>query len=444
MSIPQTNTRPQISLIFEGLPTEDRIDMGNLFNKFQFQGMVNGGYSIRGTIVDSNFNILGKLIDNGYFKEARTKPIIIRFQIRSGTKPDAKLPTQASGSTNPVSATKEQIAILISMKANGEAADEGEIEFIGIDPPSWYLNVGDGNGGVYKGSVSNTIQQVVEEYAPKIKLDISRTVDSKEGKWWMMRQDPKTFLSSLFDWSSAVTKNKTQWIFAPDGYNLVIKEQADLQSRQRAFYRYQSGQDSDTIRNWELLADNALSTAQSMLITQGISATSGQYIDRITDTNRDKAYVNDDRTSNKRIARIKDDQGFTKPPPNPKPQNAGWSSVSAIPEIYSAGDLGVDYNQYIDGRPRAMWLNMTNALMRVKLECLGHGEWSSCEGLGIDTVFLKWTSAKKSSGTYKPYWWMTGNWLVYGFNHRVRRGAWYTDLYLARFDHDSSAVKVGF
>jgi hypothetical protein len=90
-----------------------------------------------------------------------------------------------------------------------------------------------------------------------------------------------------------------------------------------------------------------------------------------------------------------------------------------------------------------MWLNLVNALMRVKIECVGHGEWSSCEGLGCDTAFIKWTSGKRDDGLDKPFWWMTGNWLVYGFHHRVNRGFWFTDLYLARFDHDAEGKKVG-
>ena len=443
MSVPKAKARPQITMIFPEL--DQNGDHGKMLSKFEFKGMVNGGYTIKGKLVDPNFNILNKLVDSGYFKNSRTKPVLVRFQIRWGTKEETSFPETA---------TKEQIAYLISLKATGEqSADNGILEFIAMDPPSWLLNMGDGNGGVYKGRVSDAIKQVVNEYAPGIELQISRTIDSKEGKWWMMRQDPKTFISSLFDWSSSVTKDKTQWIFTPDGNSLVIKEQAELISKQRGFYRFMEQNDHDTIRNWEFLADNALSVVQTKLITQGISAVSGQYLDRITDKDEEKVFAKDNNTANKKIANIKSDQGFTKPPDDSllrswwdKPQKVGWSSVATIPEVYSAGDLGLRYDEYIDGRPRAMWLNLVNALMRVKIECVGHGEWSSCEGLGIDTAFIKWTSAKTSSdadNADKPFWWMSGNWLVYGFHHRIQRGFWFTDLYLARFDHDSVSQKVG-
>lgn len=436
MSIPKAIAKPQITLIFafdSPIPGLDGKDVGKMVSNFEFKGMVNGGYVIRGTLVDPNFNILNRLVDSGYFTETRTKPVSVIFQIRWGNKTETQFPETA---------TKErQIAYLLSLKAAGDSADSGLLEFIAMDPPSWFLNMGDGNGGVYKGRVSDAIKQVVEEYAPKVKLDIGRTIDSEEGKWWMMRQDPKSFISSLFDWSASITQKQTQWVFAPDGFDLVIKEQAQLQSKQRGFYRFLEQEDHDTIRNWEFLADNALSVVESKLITQGLSAVSGQYLDRITDEKEEKVFVKDSRTPNKKIARIKKDQGFTKPS-DADPQKVGWTSVTAIPEIYSAGDLGLQYDEYIDGRPRAMWLNLVNALMRVKLECVGHGEWSSCEGLGSDTIFVKWTSGQTDTGN-KPFWWMTGNWLVYGFHHRMNRGFWFTDLYVARFDHDAEAKKVG-
>lgn len=436
MSTPKAKARPQITLIFD-LPTPGLAeqDVGKMLSNFEFKGMVNGGYVIKGKLVDPNFNILNLLVDSGYFRETRTRPVPVIFQIRWGTKAETQYPESA---TKP-----RQVAYLLSLKAIGEqSADNGLLEFVAMDPPSWFLNMGDGSGGVYTGRVSDAIKQVVGEYAPNVNLDISQTLDSEKGKWWMMRQDPKTFISSLFDWSSSVTRKKTQWVFAPDGFDLVIKEQAELQSKQRGFYRFMEQDDHDTIRNWEFLADNALSVVETKLITQGISAISGQYLDRITDKDEEKVFIKDKRTPNKKIAKIKDDQGFKKPPDS-DPQEVGWSAVSTIPEIYSAGDLGLRYEEYLDGRPRAMWLNLVNALMRVKIECLGHGEWSSCEGLGVDTAFIKWTSGKKSGAGDKPFWWMTGNWIVYGYHHRVNRGFWFTDLYLARFDYDAIAQKVG-
>ncbi len=88
-----------------------------------------------------------------------------------------------------------------------------------------------------------------------------------------------------------------------------------------------------------------------------------------------------------------------------------------------------------------MWLNMVNTLLRAKFTVNGHGEWSECRGLGVDTIFVKWTTGKGENG--ERFWWTTGSWLVYGFHHVVDRGKWLTDLYCARFDSDSSSKKVG-
>jgi len=429
LSTPVTKGKPRAKILFD-VGELAGTDFGEHFKKIEFRAMVNGGYIVRIKLFDPSFTILNTLVEEGYFKEARIKPVPVYFQLYSES-PDY-----------PETATRLQVAILISMKANGAAADKADLEFIAIDPPSWFLNIGDGSGKVYKGRVDQVIKQVVSQYAPEISLEIGKTTDSAENKWAMMRQDPKSFIASMMDWSSSVTMKKTQWIIMADGYNLEIKEQGAIPSTQRAYYRYLEAKDHDSIKSWDFLSDNALSAVQTKIITQGISAVSGQYLDRITDEKEEKLFAKDSRTANKQIARTKSDQSFTKPTDEARPTTAGWTSVMAVPEIYSSGDIGLRYDEYIDGRPRALWLNMVNALQRVKLRVIGHGIWSDCEGLGVDTIFVKWTKAE-SSGDSQRYWWMSGNWLVYGFEHIMDKGSWYTDLYCARSDWNSNAVKVG-
>ena len=67
MSVPKAQARPQITLIFD-LPTLeiDDPDLGKMLSTFEFKGMVNGGYIIRGKLIDPNFNILNRLVDSGY------------------------------------------------------------------------------------------------------------------------------------------------------------------------------------------------------------------------------------------------------------------------------------------------------------------------------------------------------------------------------------------
>lgn len=438
MSIPKAQSRPQVYLAFEfdsGLPSED---IGPFLSSFEYKAMVNGGYIIRGKFFDTNFNRLDTLIDSGYFDNTRdaSKSVKVRFKLKWGPDGEARYPE---------SATKQRIACLLTLKhSSSDSSDKGLLEFVAIDPPSYYLNMGDAGGQAYKGRASDVIRQVINDYAPNIKLTISQTTDDEQNKWWLHRQDPKTFISSIIDWSSSITRQKTHWMFNPKDFRLELKEQADYESKQRAYYTLLTDKNHSDVKTWDLLSDHGLSLTQTKLVTQGISAISGQYLDKITDADERKLFAKDSRTTNKLIARTRPDRSFTKPPDGSGigPPRVGWSSVSGIPEIWSAGDIGLNYEDYIDGRPRGMFLNMINSVMRAKFTIIGHGEWSDCDGLGVDTVYLHWTKGKASFDN-KPHYWMTGNWIVYGFHHKLSRAFWYTDLYCARFDHDSLSRKVG-
>lgn len=392
--------------------------------------MVNGGYMVKAKIVDAHFNLMRQLIDIGYLADSRSKILTMIFQIRWGPA-GAPIPTQS---------TRVQIAYVVGLYASGAAADQAHLTFIAIDPPAWFLSTGDASGACYRGKISQVISQVVEKYAPDIELLISATTDSDGGRYWMMRQDPRTFIASLLSWSSSLTQRKTSWLVAPDGLRLMISEQAQIPSTARAFYRYWDGVTSDTIKSWQYLGDNSSTIIQSKLVTAGMSAVSGQYLDKITDKNEQFVFAKDSTTPNKRIARVSNLQSFAKPT-NAVPPLVGWTAIPSIPEVYSGGESGLQYQDYIDGQARALWLGLTTNAMRMKLKVLGHGEWSDCFGLGVDTVYLKWLAATSPNGD--QFWFMTGNWIAYGFHHIVTPKFWTTDLYLTRYDFDASGVPVG-
>ncbi len=427
-NVPKVDVRAQVEMKFSMTGSQD---FGHLCKRFEFKAMVNGGYIARGQLIDPSFNMLRTLIDAGYLAQSRKQKLEMSFTIKAA--PDGQFPKKA---------TRQQKVIIISMSASGQDSDKGVLEFIGIDPPSWYLNTGDGSGKVYVGNVKKVIQEVVKQYAPSVNLSISNTVDSKENKWWMMRQDPKTFISSLIDWSSSITQNRTNWLVAMNDHELHIKEQADMRSRQRAYYRFMDDRANDTISSWKILSNNALSITETKIITQGLSAISGRYFDRITDIYEEIVFAKDMTTAKKQVARVANDESFSKPndAPGSGPTEVGWTSVQSVPEIYSAGDAGLRLDEYIDGRARGMFLNLVPGLFRMKLTVIGHGEWSDCIGLGVDTIYLKWTSDNTRG---KSLYFLSGNWLVYGFQHVFKLGSWYTDLYISRFDHNSNAKKVG-
>lgn len=426
---PVSQARPNLRLYFD-LPGIDNIDFGQRVTSAKFESSLNIGYAAKFNLNDPHFNTINKIIESGYFRQSRKQPVKVTFQLMASK----------DGGTFPRSATKEQIAYITHISAAGSTADTANLEFATVDPASYLLNKGSGSGKVYQGKVSNVIKQVISDYAQDIQLDISETTDSDKNRYWMMRQDPQSFIASLLEWSAPLTQNKTQWIVASDGMNLQIKEQADIKPRERGYYTFweQTGPPSrDTIISWQLITDNSLSLSHTKLISQGLSTVSGAYLDKVTDQKEQSTVVKDSNTTRKFIANVDEEKAFTRPEDDE--QATGISSVPTFPEIYSAGDIGLEYDQYIDGRARNLWLNLTRNLIKCKFRVLGHGEWSDGIGLGVDTIKILWIQAP-GTDTPPKEWLLSGNWIVYGFCHELSRREWFTDLYAARFDFNSKGV----
>lgn len=391
-------------------------DIGRMFRKFEWASFINGGYIVRARLVDPYFNILKNIVTKGYLKDARQRETPVTFKIQWATtgKP-----------------TTERTAFITDLKAHG-IGESGELEFVAIDPPSFYLNEGTADGRAYVGNVTEVIKQVVKDFAPSLPPpEMSETKDNKKNVWYMMRQDPKTFIRSLLDWSASVTPNRTHWIVASVDKKIIIKEQAELKAEDFGTYiirRSDSG--SKDVMQWELLADNFLSPLQAKLITSGISAVSGEYLDKVTDVQQRKVIVKDENTDNKKKpAKVKETQAFAKP-------HKDWAtSVMSIPE-HSAGDIGLVYSEYIDGRARGMFLNMLNLLMRMKLRIHGEHKMDDSSKLGVATCTLSWPDFDG-----EPYF-LAGRWMIYGFHHTATVDDWHTDLYLARIDYDAAAKEV--
>ena len=408
MGEPKTTHKPAIELSIAG-----GNDIGFNILKFEWASFINGGYIIRGKVKDPYFNLLKDLATKGYLKEGRQKETKVKFRLKwtAGNK------------------TAERIAFMTTLSASGEN-EGGELEFIAIDPPSFYLNEGTADGKAYKGNVSKVIKQVVSEFAPSISLEITETDDNKENIWYMMRQDPKTFIRSLLDWSASITPKKTHWVVASVDEKLVIKEQASLTPTDFGVYHInRNGNTGKDALEYELLADNFISPLQTKLITSGISAISGEYLDKTSDSEERKVHVKDENTQNKVNVDITPTQGFKKP-------DKKWAtSVMAVPE-HNAGDIGIPYNKYIDGRARGMYLNMLNLVMRLRMRVTGEYALDDSDKLGVSKCTLSW---KDIDG--EPYF-LSGKWLIYGFHHVMTVSGWATDMYLARLDHDASAKKI--
>lgn len=408
MGSPVASVVPVVSISIAGGQ-----DIGPNFSKFEWASFVNGGYIIRARVSDPFFNYLKNLAINGYLKEGRETETPVKFKI----------------SWSDGNETQQRTAFMTDLQAHG-VNEGGEIEFVAIDPPSFYLNAGTADGRVYTGRVSDVIKQVVNDFAPGIDVEVTTTTDNKTNKWWMMRQDPHTFIRSLLDWSAGVTPKHTSWVVASVDKKIVIKEQAELQTKDFGiYYVNRHGDAPGDALQFDMLADSFVSPLQTKLVTAGISAISGEFLDKITDTQEQKVIVKDENTSNKVNTNITPKQGFAKP-------HKDWAtSVMAIPE-HSAGDIGVQYGKYIDGRARGLFMNMLNLVMRIRLRVTGEPLMNDSSALGVSTATLAWQDMDN-----EPYF-LSGRWLVYGFHHTVTRDHWYTDLYLARLDYDASAKKV--
>jgi len=429
-SKPQIESKPQIQVRFD--ITGDT-DYGYLFTKCIYKGLLNKGYTVKITLSDTNYGVLTKLIEDGYFTNARINPIKIKFKLLWSAQ--AKYPEGA---------TKEQEAIITSMRTYSDGFDRAYTEFTAIDPPSYYLNQGDGSGKAYKGKLSSVIKSVVNEYAPKIKLDIDDTSDSDKNTWWLLRQDPKNFIINTLSFVPSFNKKKTNWMITPNNSYLSIKEQGNVISKYRAYYRYWNGT-KDTIRSHNLTADNYLSILDTKIVTQGLSTISGRYFDNVTDKKEEYTVVKDSNTETKQTAKIDEKSSFKKPPddPNTKPDKIGATSIISMPELYSAGDIGLNYKDYIDSKARSMWLKQLNSLVRMTLRVPGHGEWSNCDGLGIDTIYINWFKGKMPDDNGRNRYFISGNWIVYGFKHEMINNSWNTDLYCVRFDQNAKSKVVG-
>lgn len=391
----------------------DGDDIGGDFTKLEWTSFVNGGYIIRAKVTDPWFNKLKKLATEGYLKEGRSKaaPVKVRIKWVNGK------------------GTETRTAIMTDLEAHG-VNESGQIEFIAIDPPSFYLNAGTADGRVYKGKVSNVIKKVIQDFAPDITPDVTETRDNDSNQWWMMRQDPHTFIRSLLDWSSSVTPKKTNWIVASVDDKIIIKEEAQLQTKDYGIYYINRNNQAHDALDFEVLCNNLISPLQTKLITSGISAISGQFLDKITDSAQQKVFVTDKNTGNKVNTKSNaGTQSFVKP-------GTEWAtSIKAIPE-HSAGDVGLAYEDYIDGRARNMYINMLNLVMRIRLRVGGEPMLFDSSTLGVSTANLSWHDIDGN-----PYF-LSGRWLIYGFHHIVTQQKWNTDLYLARLDGDADAKLV--
>ncbi len=417
-------------------------DIGRLFVKFEWKAMVNAGYIIRVKLSDTDYQLLYKVATDHYLELGRKEPTEVIFELIH------------PGITGENKQTGKYRAYITDLDASG-INKSGFLEFIAVDPPSYWLNAGACSGKVYTGKVSTVIQKVLEDWfkTPNKgggRIEVSDTTDSEQNKWWMMRQDPKTFIHSLTDWSSRLSKDKTNWMISSDGFvddgapTIFVKEQSKKKPINIGTLSFNARSPSaNDVFKFEFLADNFISVFQKQLITQGLSSVSERFMDRQNDVKKEIVHVFDDNTENKWKTDIDKTKGFTKPDDIPgaveKPHE--WSTaVWMVPE-HNAGDVGLSYDKYIDGRARQQFLDMLPLVMRLKLRCTGIAkrQLNNAHNLGVSFVKVVWLRPAPDYGKY----FLADDWLVYGFHHIATLGHWHTDVYAQRPDWSANAKIVG-
>ncbi len=427
---------------------KDKVLIGNNdITHFEWKSMINGGFIVRIGATDANFQKLDKVI------EASGALLETGRQVKELTLVEFKIKWDG---TEELKETRTSLALISNLKAKGNNSLNGEFEFIAVDPISYFLNSGKSSGTAYKGKIGGedgVIAQVFNDYVPKkvggytTKLKIAET-DDEVNTYWMMRQDPKTFIMSLLDWSCSFTKHKSAWRVSSgqDEADKVLT--LDINESYVPHLEWPAPSADPLVLNlvggttdidkWELLTDNFLSALNLKLLTSGMSATSGEYFDKETDKEDEKkVYVKDENTRGKVNPELTAKQSFTKPT---DPVDRGWTHIKAAPEIYSAGDIGFRYDRYIDGRARQMYMDMLGMLMRIRITAMGQHRLFDSVGLGRTKVKLSWVAPDKEKGGTTTRF-LNGEWLLYGWHHKANRnGTWRTDLYLSRLDWDAAST----
>lgn len=415
------------------------------FDYFEWSSFLNRGYAVKVVINDFLYNYLN-LISNSYLKTARITPTPLSFALEWGNAATETL------------ITPECLAYITEISAKGKP-NSGKIQFSAIDPPSYALNHGSSDGGVFTGNISTVIKNVANKAfeetlkfapidpttnkKPFIKLDVTDTVDNKNGLWYPMRMDPMTFILSLLEWSTSLTKLNTQWVVASGiEYNksnagtiaipvLYIKQLPELISKLNGITDIGiidvNAVNSDII-DLHFSGNNFLSVIEENLVTQGISSTAGTYLDK----SNKKLVTNDKSTGLKFNAKdLSEFNSYTLPQIGLNKS----TSIIAVPEL-NGGEVGLNYSDYISGRPKQKFVDLNNSLMRLMIRVPGWTAVGDSTLLGVSTVVLTWINADG-----EPYF-LGGRWILYGFKHIVSRRGWFTDLYLYRIDHNAEAVEI--
>lgn len=426
--------------------SNDYIEVGYSVAWAQWSAFMNGGYVVRFKLQDPHTGTLSKFIGLGLLEWSRETRMYIRFRFGWGK-------FTYGGATDKLAWTTPRFAIITRIDGLGIDASNFNVEIEAIDPSSWYLNRGTASGRAYRGKIGGSVSgsklenprngviaQCILDYTEKIDVVVGDTIDSANNVWYMMRMEPKTFILTLMEWSSGITEYRTPWIVQSQDNCIVIKEMATLTApndhngvpfvgRHIEVNGAQHGLTEILPGGITMLNNPLLTIVQSRLYTAGMSAVTGKYNDRVTAL--EHVVVNDLNTPHKLNANITQDRGFSKPL-----DQHDWSTfIESIPE-HNNFDVGVKYWEYMSGRAIDYFIKMLCTVMRIRVKIVGDPNFDDVRILGPGSVHL--SMFDKDGKAHM----LSGEWMVYGFCHIFRPGAWETNLYLCRLDWNAVAKHI--
>ena len=408
----------------------DTGNIGNLCHNLVWSSYLNSGYKLTASVDDPGFRVLSKLnVDSGYFRSGMACKFKARCRLKTA-RPEIDNQTPFVD------------FYVTSLEDTSNSADRASFVFTAIDQASWLLNANPASGKAYRGSISEVIRQVVSEFAPGVNLTIANTIDSNQNIWYTFRQSPKNMILRMMEYGSAILPDKGRWVVSSESPNILrVVDQSKAASEKRGFYTWPrieraTEKNAGVIISYGAIKQNAWARLIAETYSTGISTSTGLYLDKVTDSEELYTGVTDKNTPNKLKTKVPVGRSFDKPQDS-EPPEIGRTFVRAIPELYSAGEIGLRYRDYLSGSGRQLYLDNLYGTNKLFIDTNGQGSFYDGRGLGSDTITLEFLGADNL-----PFY-AQGDWMLYGFKHVYNAGQWRTRLYLTRIHRDSTGKTVG-
>lgn len=404
----------------------DGVEIGYYCNKFEWVCFINGGHRVTASFKDTYQNVLDRSMIEKLLEKAKSIDgidVTVRvwqdYQRKVGKK----------------TAQRKFKVLTLNSYLLGSITD-ATLELVCIDQASWILNRGKCDGHAYKGKIGGdggVIAQIINKHAGGIEAQVDDTNDNEKNTWWDLRLDPKTIISSLVEWSSSITINKTPLVIHCQDNEFKCREWANLPPTKTNGKKFHVAHRKGFPQEWtnrgelQILSNNLLAPAATRLYTGSISAVTGLYVAKDNEIlTPEQRWADDISTGNKLSPIISSDQGYK------KHINESGTFIEPVPE-HNNGDVGLKYQDYSVGRARDWFIKTIYTTMRVKITIEpGDTDFDDVYACGRDRIFLEVIDLKG-----KPYY-INGPWLLYGFRHLCDWEHWKTELLLSRIEYDAA------